>query len=534
MKLLTLLILSLLSGSVYAAAGKAIFVYGDAWVKSVNGVTTRLEKNSEVDPGDLIITGKRGIVQLRMIDKGFISIRQSSEFQIQEFKLGATKEEDTGFFALLKGGFRAVTGVIGKRLRSAYRVTTITATIGIRGTDYTARLCNQDCNGDFGGTANRSTSVADGLYVGVMDGGVLLTNDLGTLDLDELQYGYVKDSSSAPVALLSAPEFLYFKSRPPTGDSDESDSGSASQSSGRTLAQRQTVAPESGDLASDSGIQQDLNTDQTALTQAEIQQTSSVDQTLVTSDGTEVLVNDGTLGANQPVAIATGIEGSSDSVASVNENLFAEIETSNGAVTRLNNSYLNNTEGQFDIGSASNLDLGFDPTTGISWGRWHSGTANFENAGNGANSSINLDNTSLHWVTGPTTADIALPSSGTINYQLIGNTNPTDNLGNTGVLGAASLSADFNSMTSSSSVDIGINNQVWSGAGSGAIDSNGQFSNTLNVTGNDAVSGAFTGQGNSAGFFTNNAEGAGMGFSLEATIDGTPTSVSGAAVFEQQ
>ena len=211
MKILTLIVLSLLCSNLQAAAGRAIFVFGDAKVSSADGSLQQLSKNSEVDNGDLIITGSNGVVQLRMIDKAFIAIRPNSEFKIEEYQLGATKEEDTGFFSLLKGGFRAITGAIGRRLKSAYRVGTTVATIGIRGTDYTARLCNKDCNTNFG--AKTGTLVADGLYVGVVDGGIELTNNLGSLDLDELQYGYVRDAASAPVALLTAPEFLFFRSR---------------------------------------------------------------------------------------------------------------------------------------------------------------------------------------------------------------------------------------------------------------------------------------------------------------------------------
>jgi hypothetical protein len=74
------------------------------------------------------------------------------------------------------------------------------------------------------------------------------------------------------------------------------------------------------------------------------------------------------------------------------------------------------------------------------------------------------------------------------------------------------------------SVGIGINNQVWNGTGSGLpIDSNGGFSGPLNVT----VDGTAGSGGTAAGFFTNNAQGAGMGFSLES---GT-TTVNGTAVF---
>jgi hypothetical protein len=87
-------------------------------------------------------------------------------------------------------------------------------------------------------------------------------------------------------------------------------------------------------------------------------------------------------------------------------------------------------------------------------------------------------------------------------------------------------------MTVDTSVAVGINNQVWSGAGTDlAITSNGGFSGNLsnvNVsTGNENIAGT----GNTAGFFTNNGVGAGMGFSLEANVGGTDTTVTGTATF---
>jgi hypothetical protein len=46
---------------------------------------------------------------------------------------------------LVRGGFRAVTGLISKNGPGAARVQTSTATIGIRGTDFDARICTRDC-----------------------------------------------------------------------------------------------------------------------------------------------------------------------------------------------------------------------------------------------------------------------------------------------------------------------------------------------------------------------------------------------------
>ena len=51
-----------------------------------------------------------------------------------------------GFFtSLFKGGVRVVAGLIAKLFPNAARLTTPTDTVGIRGTDFDARLCGTDC-----------------------------------------------------------------------------------------------------------------------------------------------------------------------------------------------------------------------------------------------------------------------------------------------------------------------------------------------------------------------------------------------------
>ncbi|NNE63979.1 MAG: hypothetical protein HKN34_07850, partial [Gammaproteobacteria bacterium] len=350
MRILTLIVLSLFCANLQAAAGRAIFVYGDVKISSTDSSPRSISKNSEVDSGDLIITGSDGVVQLRMIDKAFIAIRPNSEFRIENYELGATKEEDSGFFSLLKGGFRAITGAIGKRLRSAYRVGTTVATIGIRGTDYTARLCNQDCNTNFGNETG-STLVADGLYVGVIDGGIELTNNLGSLDLDELQYGYVRDAASAPVALLNAPEFLFFRSSPPNNENKDDGDEASEAIQSNTVQKRQVVEPESGDINTDSSLQQDTNARRTDLTPDDVVSTSSLDQSIETDSGVNVSLNDATAGARRSVVSALS------NSATVAENLSNAVTIENGAVTRFDGTALGGGFGPHSIGTASTLDL---------------------------------------------------------------------------------------------------------------------------------------------------------------------------------
>lgn len=54
-------------------------------------------------------------------------------------------DSSRAFFRLVKGGFRSVSGLIGKVNQDDYRVSTPVATIGIRGTRYGVRLCQGEC-----------------------------------------------------------------------------------------------------------------------------------------------------------------------------------------------------------------------------------------------------------------------------------------------------------------------------------------------------------------------------------------------------
>jgi hypothetical protein len=79
-------------------------------------------------------------------------------------------ERDSFAMQLFKGGLRSLTGLIGKRTnnRNAYRMVTSTATIGIRGTDYTA----VDIAPPPPGQKPPPGALAPGVYVTVADGSI--------------------------------------------------------------------------------------------------------------------------------------------------------------------------------------------------------------------------------------------------------------------------------------------------------------------------------------------------------------------------
>lgn len=116
----------------------------------------------------------------------------------------------TAAFRLLKGGFRTVTGLIGKTDRAQYRVSTQTATIGIRGTDYEVILCDDTCSQDpvIQGQVPGSGTAKGGTVVGVIRGGVFVnTGSGGDTDVNEGQFVVTLPDGSI-VRLPFEPRFL--------------------------------------------------------------------------------------------------------------------------------------------------------------------------------------------------------------------------------------------------------------------------------------------------------------------------------------
>lgn len=192
--------LMLASGTALAAAGKVVFSAGDVQVDRA-GKTAPLAKGADIEQGDTIVTGADGRVQFRMADGDFMALRPNTRLRVDKFrKPTSAKEPETGlsFFSLLKGGFRAVTHSLDRRGQNSYRVNTPVATLGIRGTKYSALLCADDCEG----------TIPDGLYLGVSDGGVNLGNSGGKMGYGAGEFGYVKDENTPPTKLPNPPQAL--------------------------------------------------------------------------------------------------------------------------------------------------------------------------------------------------------------------------------------------------------------------------------------------------------------------------------------
>jgi len=105
-------------------------------------------------------------------------------------------QQDNVAISLLKGGMRAVTGLLARRNPANFRVSTPSATIGIRGTHFGIQFCNNDCGGL---SAPQGGAPANGLHADVADGSISVTTRAGTVVVGVGQFAYVQSPTALPV-----------------------------------------------------------------------------------------------------------------------------------------------------------------------------------------------------------------------------------------------------------------------------------------------------------------------------------------------
>ncbi|WP_211242861.1 FecR family protein [Sinimarinibacterium sp. CAU 1509] len=185
--------LLLTSGVATAAtqAGEVLLVTGSATATSPQGSVRELAKGDALYSGEILNSGPNSYLNVRFTDGGFTLLRPNTRFVIEDYAFQAdpsvieaaqaaahtqptptpkpavtptpaprpsvaiaptpAPQQSTvarSFFRLVKGGFRSITGLVGKINRDEYKVATPVATIGIRGTDITVIDCDLVCAED--------------------------------------------------------------------------------------------------------------------------------------------------------------------------------------------------------------------------------------------------------------------------------------------------------------------------------------------------------------------------------------------------
>ena len=172
-----LLILVIAAGAPLAHADKGTVTHlsGVLSAKKPDGTIRVLAERSEVATGDVLTSERNTYANIRFSDGTQMTMKPASSVKVDKFAYQQDKpQEDSFAISLLTGGLRLVTGLVGARNRAKFEVKTNTATIGIRGTTF-----NIDDCADVSGEA--CAGQEPGIYVGVTNGQVAVTNSEGSL-----------------------------------------------------------------------------------------------------------------------------------------------------------------------------------------------------------------------------------------------------------------------------------------------------------------------------------------------------------------
>jgi hypothetical protein len=196
--LMALFFVLIFSSVCYAgtAVGTVSQLSGPLFAKKADAAIRVLAVDSVIELGDTLVTEKKTYAKIIFTDKGAMILRPNSQFKVSDYRFEETAPaKDKAVFNLVRGGIRAVTGTIGKRGNTdSYQLMTVTATAGIRGTTFEARICEGDCG-----------SIRDGVYFYVLDGIIYVRNSAGSQDIRAGRYAYVESADVMPQILPGNP-----------------------------------------------------------------------------------------------------------------------------------------------------------------------------------------------------------------------------------------------------------------------------------------------------------------------------------------
>ncbi len=191
------------SGAAFAqAVGTVTHLSGTLSVLRTDGQRL-LAVNSAVSEGDLLTTERETYARIKFRDDSEIVLRPSSQLQVARYQFEAGQpERDNMVLSMLRGGMRAVTGLIGRRNHDRVGITTPTATVGIRGTHFGLLFCQ---GGSCAGIPDASgRPLENGLHVDIAIGSISLSNSAGATTINAGQFGFVANQTTLP--RIVAPE----------------------------------------------------------------------------------------------------------------------------------------------------------------------------------------------------------------------------------------------------------------------------------------------------------------------------------------
>ena len=191
------------AGTTFAqTAGVIQFVAGDVKLVLAGGSERAARKGVPVSVGDTLATANGGLAQLKMGDGAIVVVQPETRLTVAEFHYAGVEDgTEKVRYRLERGGFRAVTGAIGRTHKQNYLIETPIAHMGVRGTDHESYYF--PAMGPVGGD-----DAKPGAYNKVNTGRTFIRTGAGEVEIDPNEVGYVASAGELPVILPTVPGFF--------------------------------------------------------------------------------------------------------------------------------------------------------------------------------------------------------------------------------------------------------------------------------------------------------------------------------------
>ena len=432
----TMLLLALLALDASAqAVGRVLVAAGEVVVTRANR-DVALAAGSAIERYDVIRTGEASSAQLRFSDETIVAMRAKSRFHVSSYNYtGADDGVSEIGFALLQGGIRTLTGLIGRTRPERYRMGTPLATIGIRGTAYSLVLCQKDCTADDGTTA------PDGAYGLVFEGRVAVTNNAGEREFGLDEAFFVADAATPPQRLNSRPGFLRDRLEARARREERRE---------QMEARAQAIAAQREQIARAMAVSADPRVSASDARPVAVLGTAA--SPIVVADLKDASGNVALLGAG--LGAGVGFATARDSVAIVDggRGTVIQLDAQRGLLDKFS---FNGGAQTGDRQNALVVDNGrVDGDGGAVWGRWTSG-ATVQVGG-----LTGVPSTGVHFFFGNLTPESLFSAAPTaasaVRYDFAGGTRPTDGQGNPGQISSGTFIVNFLNRTIAGKIDYSV------------------------------------------------------------------------------
>jgi len=193
-----------------------------------------MQKGDAIHESDTVTTARDASAQIRMRDGGLIAVRPDSRLKIDNFVFNGEQDgTENSIFTLLKGGMRAITGLIGKLHKEKYHIYTASTAIGIRGTDHEVYVVVPG--------SEMAAKAPVGTYDRVNSGETVMTTDKGSVNILPNQMGYSAGMDQVPQ--LQPVNLNLFTAVPPPSLQGDAAKGAAGNGATDGAMQGQDMAP---------------------------------------------------------------------------------------------------------------------------------------------------------------------------------------------------------------------------------------------------------------------------------------------------